>query len=417
MLSSSSSVLEEAFGRRMLDGTAEWTDVPEVVRSSFYVLHKALRNYDRRLSRCEKSIADALARQARVELECGRQRYHAGASATVEREMHQQLALYKDELECKVDRSVFFATLQDVHVNHSNALVDKIQAHASRLDGTLLEMKSILSKKVRDVEDRARRGLDAVAMQLTEHSSLLQALQHVDKADRCKIGCDQVDERLAALESSVHVLGHDANNMAQRSTLTTRDAMQSAKDKAKVAALSEETLQFVEPRLQKMTSTMQSIDKTVRGMRNQIQALEAKLGSTQAVADASNEALALQLKFVMDMQAQALNQSSVQGTLPPTESVQSELEPRLDVSTTVDAPCVTEVPAVSTDKTNGKGSATQINIERKEDASPSPRPPLPPMEAKKLDLREKRQRSKARFDEVARRQKERLLSRMRHVTT
>ncbi|RHY97614.1 hypothetical protein DYB37_004000 [Aphanomyces astaci] len=161
----SCTVLEEAFGRRMLDGTAEWSDVPEVIRSSFYVLHKSWRGYDKRLSRCEKSLAACLDRQARIELELVQQSRRdalcmpsaRGTSSENElTELQQKMSALKDELAYKLDKVGFLTTMDGAmrvtHDEHTKHITEKLQAHSSRVETTLLKMKTVLSRKLVAVE-------------------------------------------------------------------------------------------------------------------------------------------------------------------------------------------------------------------------------------------------------------------------
>ncbi|OQR84262.1 hypothetical protein ACHHYP_13674 [Achlya hypogyna] len=120
---SGSVLMDEAFGHQMLEGTAEWREVPEVVRSSFYVLHKVLRRMDQRLARCEQ-VVPAIAPTAE----------------------------WQAELACKVDRSVFLSTLHASSASLQDeclrAVHDKVDAVVTRIDTLVMTLKKGLARRL-----------------------------------------------------------------------------------------------------------------------------------------------------------------------------------------------------------------------------------------------------------------------------
>jgi hypothetical protein len=151
-MSASATLLDEAFGTRMMYGVAEWKDVPEVVRSSFYVIHKAFRHYEKRLDRCEHRVAYCMDRQAQIDAEL-RTWGHIEAKVSTS---SGTLNLYRKELECKVDRSVFLSSLnaaiKDISALWTRSTSEKIEAHAQRIDTAITKIKRAISRKLKHVK-------------------------------------------------------------------------------------------------------------------------------------------------------------------------------------------------------------------------------------------------------------------------
>ncbi|KDO33267.1 hypothetical protein SPRG_02076 [Saprolegnia parasitica CBS 223.65] len=157
---SAALLLEEAFGKHMLVGAAEWRDVPDVVRSSLYVLQKVLRHLDARLSRCEtdKSAASLLSMlqtsMRQVEADCHRVVTDAVAAAT--------------------------APLQ---ASALTAHIDQLQAHA------------------READDLYKHKLHELGRRAATHAG---SLAHYDMLEKLEMRCKSLERQFAAALHGMH---------------------------------------------------------------------------------------------------------------------------------------------------------------------------------------------------------------------
>ncbi|EQC34236.1 hypothetical protein SDRG_08438 [Saprolegnia diclina VS20] len=171
---SAALLLEEAFGKHMLTGAAEWREVPDVVRSSLYVLQKVLLHLDARLSRCETDKPSSSALLATL-----------------------QKSLRGVEADCQglVTSTVTAATAP---LEASVARLKKAVAH--RLQ-TQQEATQALTTQIQELQAHAREADDAYKHKLNElgrrAATHAGSLAHYDLLEKLEMRCKTLERHEA----------------------------------------------------------------------------------------------------------------------------------------------------------------------------------------------------------------------------
>ncbi|KAF0755304.1 hypothetical protein AaE_005023 [Aphanomyces astaci] len=435
----------------MLDGTAEWSDVPEVIRSSFYVLHKSWRGYDKRLSRCEKSLAACLDRQARIELEQVQQSRRdalcmpsaRGTSSENElTELQQKMSALKDELAYKLDKVGFLTTMDGAmrvtHDEHTKHITEKLQAHSSRVETTLLKMKTVLSRKLVAVEEHSREAQASAAQHIQDQCRSLQDLQqHVSILDISRDNLQAADkskmDRLSDIESCIMTLyrgflgpGPDSA-AASHSVKTLASTVPATLLQDTLLQRNREILDSSVKQLTQTTAKMfQELREQLCAVQMNLREVESTVSTSSSVPTALPVSNALVKSSEPPKQQTHGNPVEVQFELLQEQAV--KLSVQLKELQTIARSNNSHSPAMPTPSptrtvlsgSSSCGCESQVHVNEKvladhvnhnQDYATTP-PAVPSMlDTKKLDLRHKRELSKARFDEVALRQKERLRGR------
>ncbi|KAG9412808.1 hypothetical protein AC1031_015707 [Aphanomyces cochlioides] len=194
----------------MLQGTAEWSGVPEVVRSSFYVLHKTLRSYDKRLDRCEKAIVDCHAR-------FGLNKHQATVkSAQTPLDMDELLLPVQEALKSKLDHAEINSLVQvivhDLEATQLTLINEKLQQQAAHFESALLNTRSTLSRKLKDDHDSLKLQLERTNVDLFDQGAMIQMLEsqvgEARNANESQLQSMQnaMESRLADIETSIRAL-------------------------------------------------------------------------------------------------------------------------------------------------------------------------------------------------------------------
>ncbi|KAH9072508.1 hypothetical protein Ae201684P_022085 [Aphanomyces euteiches] len=211
----------------MLQGTAEWSGVPEVVRSSFYVLHKTLRSYDKRLDRCEKAIVDCHARFERNKRQAS-VKERSNPNWTTRKSTHWRNCSNKQHI---------LKALYSTQGAHSRKSSKTTMLQLERTNVDLFDQAAMIQMLESQVGE-AR----------SYNESQIQSMQNA------------MDSRLTDIETSLHLTAHfEPGHLVSESLKLVRQEVQPTNDK--VAAL-ESAVMSIHDTLRQLTTSLEYHQET-----------------------------------------------------------------------------------------------------------------------------------------------------------
>ncbi|KAF0723182.1 hypothetical protein Ae201684_017803 [Aphanomyces euteiches] len=343
----------------MLQGTAEWSGVPEVVRSSFYVLHKTLRSYDKRLDRCEKAIVDCHARFER------NKRQASVKSAQTPLDMDELLLPVQGALKSKLDHAEVDTLVQmivhDLHATQLTLVKEKLQQQAAHFESALLNTRSTLAKKFQDDHDSLQLQLERTNVDLFDQAAMIQMLE------------SQVGEARSYNESQIQSM---------------QNAMDSRLTDIETSLLKDLTAHFEPGHL---------VSESLKLVRQEVQPTNDKVAALESAVMSIHDTLR-QLTTSLEYHQETKLSTTVSRAVEDTMATKREKPGGVLATSLLSKPTTEE---------ERKGNAVVALVDDFDCPQQDDRR-VPTALTKKDELRSKREISKARFEAVALRQRERL---------
>ncbi|KAH9144533.1 hypothetical protein AeRB84_011529 [Aphanomyces euteiches] len=358
----------------MLQGTAEWSGVPEVVRSSFYVLHKTLRSYDKRLDRCEKAIVDCHARFER------NKRQASVKSAQTPLDMDELLLPVQGALKSKLDHAEVDTLVQmivhDLHATQLTLVKEKLQQQAAHFESALLNTRSTLAKKFQDDHDSLQLQLERTNVDLFDQAAMIQMLE------------SQVGEARSYNESQIQSM---QNAMDSRLTdiETSLRALYGAMGVSSLDVLVKDLTAHFEPG--------HLVSESLKLVRQEVQPTNDKVAALESAVMSIHDTLR-QLTTSLEYHQETKLSTTVSRAVEDTMATKREKPGGVLATSLLSKPTTEE---------ERKGNAVVALVDDFDCPQQDDRR-VPTALTKKDELRSKREISKARFEAVALRQRERL---------